>query len=46
MLQYLYFPCGIIRGALMGLGVEATVEASAAELPIATFHIKTKGAKP
>ncbi|RMZ15168.1 hypothetical protein D0860_01785 [Hortaea werneckii] len=44
--QYLYFPCGIIRGALMGLGVEATVEASAAELPIATFHIKTKGAKP
>ncbi|RMY70540.1 hypothetical protein D0863_05706 [Hortaea werneckii] len=43
---YLYFPCGIIRGALMGLGVEATVEASAAELPIATFHIKTKGAKP
>lgn len=30
----------------MGLGVEATVEASASELPIATFQIKTKGAKP
>ncbi|KAK3110845.1 hypothetical protein LTR53_014443 [Teratosphaeriaceae sp. CCFEE 6253] len=43
---YLYYPCGIIRGALAGLGVEATVEASSTEIPTATFQIKTKGAKP
>ena len=30
----------------MGLGIEATVEASSTDLPIATFQIKTKGAKP
>ncbi|KAK5107255.1 hypothetical protein LTR62_001571 [Meristemomyces frigidus] len=43
--QYLYFPCGVIRGALAGLGIEATVEASSTEIPIATFQIKQKGAK-
>ncbi|KAK5121919.1 hypothetical protein LTR85_004491 [Meristemomyces frigidus] len=43
---YLYFPCGMIRGALSGLGIEATVEASSIEMPMATFQIKTKGAKP
>ncbi|KAK5134932.1 hypothetical protein LTR08_006023 [Meristemomyces frigidus] len=43
---YLYFPCGVIRGALAGLGIEATVEASSAEIPTATFQIKSKGAKP
>ncbi|KAK4569823.1 hypothetical protein LTR86_002792 [Recurvomyces mirabilis] len=42
---YLYFPCGVIRGALAGLGVEATVEASSTEIPTATFQIKQKGAK-
>ncbi|KAK4957295.1 hypothetical protein LTR10_005255 [Elasticomyces elasticus] len=42
----LYFPCGVIRGALSGLGVEVTVEASSTEIPVATFQIKTKGAKP
>ncbi|KAK1074315.1 hypothetical protein LTR12_002193 [Friedmanniomyces endolithicus] len=42
---FLYFPCGVIRGALVGMGVEVTVEASSTEIPTATFQIKTKGAK-
>ncbi|KAK0334763.1 hypothetical protein LTR91_015883 [Friedmanniomyces endolithicus] len=42
---FLYFPCGVIRGALAGMGVEVTVEASSTEIPTATFQIKTKGAK-
>ena len=45
MIQFLYFPCGVIRGALAGMGVEVTVEASSTEIPTATFQIKTKGAK-
>ncbi len=43
--QYLFFPSGVIRGALSGLGIEATVTAESTELPSATFQIKTKGAK-
>ncbi|CZT21329.1 related to TRS33-TRAPP subunit of 33 kDa involved in targeting and fusion of ER to golgi transp [Ramularia collo-cygni] len=42
---YLYFPCGVIRGALAGLGMEVTVTADTADIPAATFQIKTKGAK-
>ncbi|GAB7323423.1 hypothetical protein MBLNU13_g05879t1 [Cladosporium sp. NU13] len=42
---YLYFPCGIIRGALAGLGMDVTVHADSSEIPAATFHIKTRGAK-
>jgi hypothetical protein len=45
MLQYLYFPCGIIRGALAGLGMDVTVHADSSEIPAATFQIKTRGAK-
>lgn len=43
--QYLYFPCGVIRGALQGLGVDVTITAETTEIPTATFQIKTKGAK-
>lgn len=43
--QYLYFPCGIIRGALSGLGMDVTVHADSSEIPAATFQIKTRGAK-
>ncbi|KAK3710621.1 hypothetical protein LTR37_010249 [Vermiconidia calcicola] len=43
--MYLYFPSGVIRGALAGLGIEATVTGETAEIPTATFQIKTKGAK-
>lgn len=44
--KYLYFPCGVIRGALQGLGLDVTVTAETTEIPSATFQIKTKGAKP
>ncbi|KAA6407201.1 MAG: hypothetical protein FRX48_09003 [Lasallia pustulata] len=42
---FLYFPCGVIRGALAGMGINATVQAETAELPGATFQIKTITAK-
>ena len=38
---YLWFPCGVIRGALFALGINASVQAETAELPMATFQIKT-----
>ncbi|KAA8643183.1 trafficking protein particle complex subunit [Aspergillus tanneri] len=42
---YLWFPCGIIRGALSNLGIHTTVQAETSELPGATFQIKTVPAK-
>ncbi|EME82149.1 uncharacterized protein MYCFIDRAFT_188929 [Pseudocercospora fijiensis CIRAD86] len=42
---FLYFPCGVVRGALQGLGLDVTVTAETTEIPSATFQIKTKGAK-
>ncbi|EEQ32443.1 BET3 family protein [Microsporum canis CBS 113480] len=39
--RYLWFPCGIIRGALASVGIEATVQAESSDLPLATFQIKT-----
>lgn len=44
--QFLYFPCGVIRGALSAFGVEVIVHADTTEFPVATFQIKTKGSKP
>jgi hypothetical protein len=44
-LKHLYFPSGIIRGALASLGLNATVQAEANELPQAVFQIKTIPAK-
>ncbi|KAL4877644.1 transport protein particle component-domain-containing protein [Aspergillus karnatakaensis] len=38
---YLWFPCGVIRGALSNLGIDTTVQAETTELPGATFQIKT-----
>ncbi|KAJ5578846.1 Trafficking protein particle complex subunit 6B [Penicillium hetheringtonii] len=43
---YLWFPCGIIRGALANLGINTTVQAETSELPGATFQIKTVQARP
>ncbi|PWY64297.1 BET3 family protein [Aspergillus heteromorphus CBS 117.55] len=43
---YLWFPCGVIRGALSNLGITTTVQAESAELPGATFQIKTVNPKP
>lgn len=42
---FLWFPCGIIRGALASMGVNATVQAEILDLPAAVFHIKTKPSK-
>jgi len=38
---YLYFPCGVIRGALSSMGINATVQGDTTELPGATFQIKS-----
>ncbi|KAJ4302844.1 hypothetical protein N0V90_001735 [Kalmusia sp. IMI 367209] len=43
---FLYFPAGVVRGCLAGLGVQATVTAETSGLPAATFKIQTTGAKP
>lgn len=44
--QFLWFPCGIIRGALASMGINATVQAETSELPGATFQIKSVATKP
>ncbi|KAI3337404.1 transport protein particle component [Xylariaceae sp. AK1471] len=38
---FLWFPCGILRGALAAMGITATVQAESSELPAAVFQIKT-----
>ncbi|KAH8895149.1 bet3 family protein [Thozetella sp. PMI_491] len=38
---FLWFPCGLVRGALAAMGVNATVQAETSELPGAVFQIKT-----
>ncbi|KAK9476164.1 transport protein particle component-domain-containing protein [Lipomyces japonicus] len=38
---YLWFPAGLVRGALAGLGVQATVVAETNGIPVATFHVET-----
>ncbi|EYE97282.1 trafficking protein particle complex subunit [Aspergillus glaucus CBS 516.65] len=43
---YLYFPCGVIRGALANMGISTSVQAETSELPAATFQIKTIQSKP
>lgn len=42
---FLWFPCGIVRGALAAMGINATVQAETSELPGAVFQIKTIPAK-
>ncbi|KAI1405793.1 transport protein particle component [Hypoxylon fuscum] len=38
---FLWFPCGVVRGALAAMGIAATVQAESNELPGAVFQIKT-----
>jgi trafficking protein particle complex subunit 6 len=45
LLQFLWFPCGVVRGALAAMGINATVQAETSELPGAVFQIKTVSAK-
>jgi trafficking protein particle complex subunit 6 len=40
---FLYFPCGIIPGALASMGINASVQAETSELPGATFQVKSLG---
>ncbi|EFJ20859.1 hypothetical protein SELMODRAFT_168418 [Selaginella moellendorffii] len=40
--KYLYFPCGLIRGALTNLGVPCAVSAEIAALPACSFIIRIK----
>jgi trafficking protein particle complex subunit 6 len=42
---FLYFPAGLIRGALASMGIEATVTAETSALPAAMFTIRTAGAR-
>ncbi|KAH8689705.1 BET3 family protein [Talaromyces proteolyticus] len=42
---FLWFPCGLIRGCLANLGINATVQAETSELPGATFQIKATQVK-
>ncbi|KAL6364871.1 hypothetical protein LRP88_00844 [Fusarium phalaenopsidis] len=44
--SFLWFPCGIVRGALAALGINTTVQAEINELPGAVFQIKTIPNKP
>lgn len=41
LFKFLWFPCGIVRGALAAMGINATVQAETSELPAAIFQIKT-----
>ncbi|PHH81642.1 hypothetical protein CDD82_278 [Ophiocordyceps australis] len=43
--QFLWFPCGVVRGALAALGINSTVQAEISELPGAVFQIKTLSLK-
>ncbi|CAK9207831.1 unnamed protein product [Sphagnum troendelagicum] len=40
--QYLYFPCGLIRGALTNLGVACAVSAEVSTLPACSFVVRVK----
>ncbi|KAF2231903.1 transport protein particle component [Viridothelium virens] len=42
---FLWFPSGIIRGALAGMGITASVQGETSGLPSATFQIKTAGSR-
>ncbi|KAK4457439.1 trafficking protein particle complex subunit 6B [Cladorrhinum samala] len=42
---FLWLPCGIVRGALAAMGIQATVQAETTELPGAVFQIKTIAGK-
>ena len=42
--RLLFFPCGILRGALANLGLSAIVNADFNVLPGVTFNIRIKAA--
>ncbi|KAI4369419.1 hypothetical protein MLD38_017859 [Melastoma candidum] len=42
MTMHLYFPCGIIRGALSNLGIPCAVSADVSNLPACSFVVRIK----
>ena len=44
--RILCFPCGLVRGALANLGIEATVTAEVTQLPACVFNIKLPSEEP
>ncbi|XP_030460680.1 uncharacterized protein LOC115680981 [Syzygium oleosum] len=42
MSMHLYFPCGIIRGALSNLGIPCAVSADISNLPACSFVVRIK----
>ncbi|URE34083.1 transport protein particle component, Bet3 [Musa troglodytarum] len=40
--MHLYFPCGIIRGALSNLGIPCAVSADISNLPACSFVVRVK----
>ncbi|KAF7851729.1 hypothetical protein BT93_L3039 [Corymbia citriodora subsp. variegata] len=42
MSMHLYFPCGIIRGALSNLGIPCAVSADISSLPACSFVVRIK----
>lgn len=42
MSMHLYFPCGIIRGALSNLGISCAVSADISSLPACSFVVRIK----
>ncbi|XP_057541229.1 uncharacterized protein LOC130818959 [Amaranthus tricolor] len=40
--MHLYFPCGIIRGALTNLGIPCAVSADISSLPVCSFVVRIK----
>nr|ACU14618.1 unknown [Glycine max] len=45
MSMHLYFPCGIIRGALSNLGIPCAVSADISNLPACSFVVRIKALK-
>ncbi|MCJ1427493.1 Trafficking protein particle complex subunit 33 [Sticta canariensis] len=43
--RFLWFPCGVIRGALASMGIKAIVQAEILDIPAAVFHVKTSPPK-
>lgn len=43
---FLWWHCGVVRGALSALGIEVAVNAECQEIPVAVFQVRVVGSKP
>jgi len=46
ILKYLFYPCGLLRGALASLGVACIVDANVDALPVVQFHVQVAPMMP